>query len=227
MSTIDTTSISTCSSFAARRPAKIRSDDCELRNERRPRERFPSCQRVKQSQVSPGRVPVPLELAHPHPHPYERERAPPRPPPHAKRRGQRRAACTVSTTSAPHDAAGRQVGQQSQCDSSHIDTHWHGTRQDECESGPAGCMLAARRAVRWEGHLEIANPSPSPRNSARTPERTTHVPACKTSTAWRSRWLIRMASANLVPPTSDGRMRAYRHGHSFYIRSLVTSLSAS
>ncbi|KAJ6457303.1 hypothetical protein C8R45DRAFT_1110563 [Mycena sanguinolenta] len=39
----------------------------------------------------------------------------------------------------------------------------------------------------------------------------------------RSARLIRMASANPVPPASEGHMRAYRHGRSFHIRSLVTS----
>ncbi|KAJ6457276.1 hypothetical protein C8R45DRAFT_943238 [Mycena sanguinolenta] len=69
INTINTTSVSTCSPFAARRPAKIRTDECELRNERRhASDSRPLGERssLRSSHLSPDRVPVPLELAHTH-----------------------------------------------------------------------------------------------------------------------------------------------------------------
>ncbi|KAJ6457284.1 hypothetical protein C8R45DRAFT_1184644 [Mycena sanguinolenta] len=162
--------------------------------------------------LSPGRVPVPLELELAHPDPYEREHAPPRTSAYKTSRAAAR--CVhgqhdVSTTRR-RKSTGQTTIWKSQSRLAHA-LAWHSSRR---VGKPPARTMRAPAAVRPEGDLEIANPSPSSRNSARAPERTTHAPACKTLTTWRSRWLIRMASANPIPPGSDGRMRAYHHGHS-------------
>ncbi|KAJ6457321.1 hypothetical protein C8R45DRAFT_566737 [Mycena sanguinolenta] len=142
----------------------------------------------------------------------------------------RHATCTVSTTSAPHDAAGRQVGRPSGKSESRLA---HVAQHSSRRMGkPPARMMRARCA---------AGGAPGGRSENRKPFAL--VSKLRTCT-WahdtragvqdvdgvaipRSVRLTRMASANPVPLASDGRMRAYRHGRSFHIRSLVTSVTLS
>ncbi|KAJ6457311.1 hypothetical protein C8R45DRAFT_1110571 [Mycena sanguinolenta] len=134
--------------------------------------------------LSPGRVPVPLEFAHP------REIA----PAPARIRGPVRTRTRPTTDPSAYKRRGQRVhGQHDALVKASTTSGKAARAHDACSLG--GVASGGRSG----------NRKPS-RNSARAPGRTTHVPACKTSTAWRSRRSIRMASANPVPPGSEGRI---------------------